>query len=171
MGRKSIKENKNIYHISRENAGLTREEAGNRMSYVSADRIERIENERLLPHPEDVLEMSKCYKDPSLRNQYCAKVCPLGTGHILEVESKMLSQITLEVLASLNALEEQKNRFIEITVDGEISEDEYHDFALIQTQLNNISGSIHSLQLWMEQMVMEEKIDMEKLERALRSLS
>ena len=42
MGKKSTKENKNIYQTSREDAGLTREKASELMDFVSADRIEKI---------------------------------------------------------------------------------------------------------------------------------
>ncbi len=44
--------------------------------------------------------------------------------------------IVLEMIASLNALEKEKNRLVEITVDGEITEDEYRDFAAIENQLD-----------------------------------
>ena len=48
--------------------------------------------------------------------------------YIPEVKLKELSQITLEMLANLNSMEQEKNRLIEITVDGEISSDEKDDF-------------------------------------------
>ena len=41
MGRKSTRENKNIYQCSRENAGLSRQAASEAMVYISADRIEK----------------------------------------------------------------------------------------------------------------------------------
>ena len=41
MGRKSTRENKNIYQISREEAGLTREGASEKLKFLSADRIEK----------------------------------------------------------------------------------------------------------------------------------
>ena len=50
MGKRSVKENKNIYQLSREAAGLTRDAAENLMEYVSAERIEKIESEKSLPH-------------------------------------------------------------------------------------------------------------------------
>ena len=59
MGRKSIRENKNIYFVSRENTGMTREAASNELGYISADRIEKIENEKSAPHPDEVLAMAK----------------------------------------------------------------------------------------------------------------
>ena len=44
MGRRSTKENKNIYFTTREEAGLTRAQASELMEYVSESRIEKIEN-------------------------------------------------------------------------------------------------------------------------------
>ena len=41
MGKKSVKENKNIYHISRENMNLSREAAAEKMEFLSASRIEK----------------------------------------------------------------------------------------------------------------------------------
>lgn len=159
MGRKSVKENKNMYQTSRENADLTRDGAAELLEYVSADRIEKIENERSLPHPEEILAMSKAYKAPDLCNYYCSHECPIGQEFVPEVKIKDLSQITLEMLASLNALEQEKNRLIEITVDGAITEDEIEDFNNIQTQLSQISMAIDSLQLWVQKAIADGKID------------
>ena len=158
MGRSSTKENKNIYQQSRENASLTREAAAEKLDFISASKIEKIEYEKTLPHPEEVLAMAKCYKDPSLCNYYCSHECPIGQEYVPEVSFKELSQITLEMLASLNALEKEKNRLIEITVDGIISEDELNDFKKIQTQLSQISLAIDSLQLWVEKALIDGKI-------------
>lgn len=153
MGRKSTKENKNNYQICREKAGLTRNAASEQMKYVSSDRIEKIENERSLPHPEEILAMSKAYKSPDLCNYYCSRECPIGQEFVPEVKIKALSQITLEMLASLNAIEKEKNRLIEITVDGVITEDELEDFKKIQMQLSQISMAIDSMQLWVQKAI------------------
>lgn len=42
MGRKSIKENKTRFQLSRENAGFTREGAAATLEFISADRIEKM---------------------------------------------------------------------------------------------------------------------------------
>ena len=158
MGRKSVRENKNIYQTSRENMDFTREEAGALMPYVSADRIEKIESGKSLPHPDEILAMSECYRTPELCNYYCSHECPIGQIYVPEVRLKDLSQITLEVIASLNTLEKEKNRLIEITVDGKISEDELSDFRAIQKKLAQISDSVSSLQLWVNKAIIEGKI-------------
>ena len=134
MGKRSVRENKNIYQISRENAGLTRDAAESLMEYVSAERIEKIESEKSLPHPDEILKMAEVYKAPTLCNYYCTHECPIGEKYVEVVTYKDLSQITLETLASLNALDKAKSRFIEITVDGTITEDELKDFLKIQEE-------------------------------------
>ena len=158
MGRKSTKENKNIYQISREEVGLTREAAAEKMDYISSDRIEKIEYEKSLPHPDEILAMAECYKNPALCNYFCSHECPIGKEYVPEVKMKELSQITLEVLASLNAIEREKNRLIEITVDGEITQDEMEDFKEIQDRLSKISLAIDSLQLWVQKSIADGKI-------------
>lgn len=155
MGRKSTKENKNIYQTSREALGLTREAAAEQLEFLSADRIEKIESEKSLPHPDEILAMADCYKNPSLCNYYCSHECPIGQEYVPEVQMKNLSQITLEMLASLNTLNRDKDRLIEITVDGQISKDELDDFHKIQTQLGQISQAIDSLQLWVQKAIMD----------------
>lgn len=159
MGRKSTKENKNIYQISRENLELSRDAAAEVLGFVSADRIEKIENERTVPHPEEVLAMAEGYKNPSLCNYFCSRECPIGREYVPEVKVKDLSQITLEMLATLNKLTYEKERLIEITVDGELTEDEIPDFIKIKDNLEKLSLAIDSLNLWVDQTIASGKID------------
>ena len=74
------------------------------------------------------------------------------------------------MLASLNSIDKERNRLIEITADGQITEDEYLDFANIQNQLAKISMSVDSLQLWMQKMIADGHIDKEKLDAARSNL-
>ena len=161
MARVSTKENKNLYHRTRESLQLTREAASELLESITPERIEKIENERSLPHPDEVLVMAEKYKQPSLCNFYCANQCPIGQQYVPEVKIKDLSQIVLEMLASLNSMNKQKERLIEITVDGEVSEDELKDFIYIQEELERISIAVETLQLWSERMLATGKIDPE----------
>lgn len=165
MGRKSTKENKNVYQTSREALGLTRDAAAEKLQFISADRIEKIENERSLPHPEEILAMADCYRNPSLCNYFCSHECPIGQEYVPEVKVKELSQITLEMLATLNTLTRQKDRLIEITVDGEISDDEIPDFLRIQEELDKMSLAIDSLNLWINNTIAAGKIDKERMQK------
>lgn len=162
MARVSTKENKNIYQLTREGLKLSREAAGELLESVPPERIEKIENERSLPHPEEILVMAEKYKQPGLCNYYCANQCPIGQQYVPEVKIKALSQIVLEMLASLNAMNKQKDRLIEITADGQISGDEIEDFIFIQEELERISITVETLQLWSEQMLATGVIDAEQ---------
>lgn len=164
MGRKSTKENKNIYQTSREDMNYSRETAAEKLGFISSDRIEKIEHEKTLPHPEEVLAMADCYKNPLLCNYFCSHECPIGIEYVPAIQAKELSQITLEMLATLNKLTHQKERLIEITVDGELTEDELPDFMKIKEELGKMALVIDSLNLWLDQTIMSGKIDKQLLE-------
>lgn len=161
MARRSTRENKNLYQTTREDLGLTREEASELLETLSPERIEKIESERSLPHPDEVLLMSDKYKQPGLCNYFCANQCPIGAQYVPEIKIKDLSQIVLETVASLNSMQRKKERLIEITVDGHISEDEIGDFVYIQQELEKLSVAVETLQLWCEQMLDNGMIDPE----------
>ena len=161
MGRASTKENKNRYQLIREELGLSREKASELLESISPERLEKIENERSDPHPDEVLLMSQKYRKPSLCNYYCSNQCPIGQQYVPEVQVKELSSIVLEMLASLNAVHKQKDRLIEIAADGKISGDEIDDFIYIQEELERISITVETLQLWSEKMLVSGIIDAE----------
>ena len=142
MARVSTKENKNIYQTTREGLKLTREAASDLLETIAPERIEKIENERTMPHPDEVLVMAQKYKQPSLCNYYCANQCPIGQEYVPEIKIKDLSQIVLEMLASLNSMNKRKERLIEITADGVIDNDELDDFIFIQEELQRISVTV-----------------------------
>ena len=170
MGRASVRENKNRYQLAREELGLTREKAAELLEALSPERIEKIENERTDPHPDEVLLMSRKYKKPSLCNYYCANQCPIGREYVPEVRMGELSAIVLEMLASLNAVGKQRDRLIEIAADGVISGDEIDDFLRIRRELERISLTVEALQLWSEKMLATGKIDPEEYRRKLEAL-
>lgn len=166
MARVSTKENKNIYHRTREALQLSREAASELLESIPPERIEKIENERSLPHPDEVLTMAEKYKQPSLCNYYCANQCPIGQQYVPEIKIKDLSQIILEMLASLNSMNKRKERLIEITADGVISDDELEDFIYIQEELERISITVETLQLWSERMLATGAIDARRYQAA-----
>ena len=160
MSRASSKKEKTMYQICREELGYSREKASELLG-ISPERIERVENEKLAIYPEEVVLMAECYKNPNLCNYYCSNKCPIGIKYVPEIKVKELSRIVLEMLASLNTMEKKKERLIEITVDGKISDKEMEDFVKIQNELEKMSVIIETLKLWSEQMIAEGKIDEE----------
>lgn len=153
MGRKSVKPNKSIYQTTRESRGLTREAASELMPGMSPERLEKLENDRIVLQPEDVLLMAKAYKAPGLCNHYCSHECAIGQVSVPEVKEKVLSQIAIESLNALNKLDKEKMRLLEIVEDGEVTPDEYADFLKIKSTLDKISAATDSLQLWIEQRI------------------
>lgn len=148
MGRASTKSNKNRYQLIREELGLSREKAGELLEAVTPERIEKIESGKSLPHPDEVLTMAAKYRGPTLCNYYCSNQCPIGQTYVPEIKMKELSAIVLEMLASLNCVNREKDRLIEITADGRIDGDEIDDFIRIQEELEKISVTVEALQLW-----------------------
>ena len=162
MGRASTKENKTRYQQVREELGLSREKASELLEVIPPERIEKIENQRSYPHPDEVLVMSQKYKKPSLCNYYCSNECPIGKEYVPEVQIKELSAIVIEMLASLNSVNKTKDRLIEIAADGVIADDEIDDFIHIQNELERISITVETLQLWAEKMLANGLIDAEQ---------
>ncbi len=162
MPRVSNKENKNIYFRRREELKLTRDKASELLESISPERIEKIENERVEPRPEEILVMAEKYKFPELCNYYCSNQCPVGMQYVPEVKVQNLSQIILKMLDSLNMVQDNQRRLINITADGMIDDTEIDDFINIQEELEKISVTVEALQLWTEQMMANGLIDMEK---------
>lgn len=161
MGRSSTRENKTRYQLAREELGLSREKASELLETIAPERIEKIESERSLPRPDEVLIMAEKYKTPSLCNYFCARQCPIGQQYVPEIRNSELSDIVLKMLASLNAMDRKKERLIEIAADGTISKDEIDDFVRIQKELERISVTVETLQLWVEKMLANGRIDTE----------
>ena len=56
----------------------------------------------------------------------------------------------------------KKDRLIEIASDGIIDNDEIDDFIYIQNELEKISITVETLQLWSERMLASGKIDINR---------
>ena len=166
MGKRSIKEDKNIWQRSREEAGLTRAAASEAMGFISDSRIEKYESGKSPVQPDEVMAIAKAYKKPGLCNYYCSHECPIGQEYVPEIKVQDLAQIVLQTVATMNTLEKAKERFIEITADGEISDDELEDFARIENGIEEIAMASDALTLWLDNMVASGKINKEKLGKA-----
>ena len=155
-----------VYKDIRKKHDLTRDEVCDKASLMNTpiqpERLERIENGKFPITPDEVMLLSEIYGEPSLCNHYCAKECPIGEKYVPEIKVKDLSQIVLEMLASLNTMKKNQERLIEISADGIIDDDEIRDFVYIQNELEHISITVETLQLWVEKMLAEKKINLEK---------
>ena len=159
MGKRSVKENKNIYQQSREDAGLSREAAESLLTFVSADRIERIESGRSAPHPDEVLAMEQGYENPELSNYYCTHECPIGMKYVQKAELKELPQLTVELLSALHAMDAEQNRLIDISVDGRVNDFERKQFDVILEKLAALDRSIRGMRIWIEHALYTGKLE------------
>ena len=168
MGKSSTKDNKTTYQIAREKLGLSREKASE-LTGIEPSKIERIENEKISKiDPYDVVAMADAYKEPMLCNNYCTGECPIGMKYVPEVKIEGIKEITVEMLASLASLDEQKVRFLQIARDGMVDDSELEDFVKIQKELEQISMAVEALQIWSERMIAEGKIDEKKYRQLMK---
>lgn len=155
-----------FYKEIRKQKDMTRDEVCNAADAfnepMQPERLERIENGKSDILPGEVMLLSKIYADPTLCNHYCSKECPIGKKYVPEVKVKDLAQIILEMLSSMNSMKNKQERLIEITSNGAINDDEIEDFVFIQNELERFSITVEALQLWVEKMLADKKINLEK---------
>lgn len=155
-----------IYKQTRKRHDLTRDDVCDKASELNKplqpERLERIENGKFDITPDEVMLLAEIYGEPTLCNYYCSKECPIGEKYVPEIKVKDLSQIVLEMLSSLNSMKKSQERLIEISADGVIDDEEINDFVFIQKELERISITVETLQLWVEQMLSDGKINIEK---------
>ena len=74
---------------------------------------------------------------------------------------------TVEI-PSAEAVAKERERLVEISVDGRIADDELRDFARIKSQLDDIAQTVDALQLWLEKTIAADGIDAEALQEYLK---
>ena len=155
-----------IYKETRKKHDLTRDDVCDKAllmdNPIQPERLERIENGKFPITPDEVMLLAEIYGEPTLCNRYCSQECPIGKKYVPEVKVKDLAQIVLEMLSSLNSMKKSQERLIEITADGVIEDDEIKDFVFIQKELEKMSIIVETLQLWVEQMLADKKINIKK---------
>ena len=98
----------------------------NFLECVPPERIEKIDSEKVLPHPEEVLIMADKYKSPELCNYYCSNQCPIGQQYVPEIKMKELPHIKEElekISVNVETLQLWSERML---ASGAIDEDAYN---------------------------------------------
>ena len=159
MGRKSIKENKNVYQEARDELGWSREKAADEIlkiengkyGYVDKYKLVKIEEESIKIQPEDIVALSKAYNKPELRNYYCCHQCDIGAIDAPEVIYKdNVHEILVNMAISLESVNTKKTRLMEILADGKVDDTEMVDLNKILEELEKISMTVEAIQLWCE---------------------
>ena len=116
---------------------------------ISEDRLSRIESDLSVARPDEIVLMAELYHEPSLKNWYCRKCCPLGKDRP-EVKDESIDRITIRLLASMENIERQRTRLLDMVKDGLISEDERPVLKDILDGLNDLAIGNLSLRNWIE---------------------
>ena len=159
----------NRYKEMRRSLELSREAAADELG-MSDDKLERIENGKQLPTPQDVLRMSDVYKAPELCNYFCHSDCEVGQLYVPEVTAAELPSIILGLLSSVNRFENMEKSIIRITADGDIENDKIPELLEIQQTLEQLSIMIEALQLCLEKKLDKGEIDKEAYDKARAAL-
>lgn len=102
---------------------------------------------------ESVVRMADLYNAPELKNYYCTQECPIGKGCMHRLDVDNLDRLTLKVMSSLRTVSFIRDKLIDISADGIVSDDEVVEFKQVLTALDAISKNAQELKLWAEKMI------------------
>ena len=156
-----------LYRSKRVALGWSREYAAEQIG-ISDDKLERIENEKQIPNPQDVLIMSDVYKAPELCNYYCNRDCEIGRLYVPKVPDAELPGIILHLLDSVYEVEDIEKTLVKITADNVIDETEVDNLARAQYTLEQLSIMTEALQLCVERKIDNGEISREQYDDAYR---
>lgn len=146
--------------LKREDPKWSREFAAEKLGF-SDDKLERIENGRQDPSPQDVIVMADVYLAPQLCNYYCHNSCVIGERYVPEVTASDLPTIIIRLLDSLYKVEDIKKPLINITADGVIDDDEITELVNVQSTLETLSEMTSALNLLIERKLLAGEISSE----------
>lgn len=86
--------------------------------------------------------MSEIYDDVYLCNKYCKTDCAIGHRFKAIAINQSVTKTAVEIFSSLNKLENEKDRLIEIFAD------ETSDMEKIEAELKKLDSAIESLKMW-----------------------
>ncbi len=155
MGRKASKATGNIYYIARiraaEKNGVfsSREKAALQLG-IERSRLARIELDKIEPYAEEVLIMAREYNAPYLCEDFCNNICPIGMDRVLgkskkQVKQESLERLSLRFLNSVQSIDDISKKLVNISMDGQVTEEEYEGFHKVLQALNEVSENIKSI--------------------------
>ncbi len=160
MGRKASKATGNIYYIARiqaaEKNGIftSREKAAVQLG-IERSRLARIELDKIEPYAEEVLIMSKEYNAPYLCEDFCNNICPIGMERILgeakkRVKTDSLERLSLRFLSSVQSIDDISRKLVDISKDGQVTEEEYENFHKVLNAMDELSENIKSIKAYID---------------------
>ena len=164
MGRDAIKAQDNVLYKARKEASIyndrlcSREGAAELLGIsVSTLADYELEITKVIPVDKIIL-MSDLYNAPYLLTWYCSHECPIGRRMNLQTETgNHLEKTVLKLLRQLRAndVEKIKDKLVDITSDGIISEDETVSLEEILKFLDGLIGAAVELKVIGQQLLRE----------------
>lgn len=99
--------------------------------------------------PDMVVKMSNLYNAPEIENYYCTEMCPLGC-ELPKAEVLDIDRITIKALSVFRHLDKTKEKLLDITEDGIISEDEKPELEKILSELEELEQVTQNLKIWVK---------------------
>ncbi len=143
-----------VYYLARMGAAECNDDLGSREgasvhTAIDRTRLARIEVGTIIPNPDEVRMMAAAYNAPELMNYYCAHDCPIGKcmGILLpSCQASTVEQLAVQAAVALRGADMAREKLLDISADGVISEDEKATLESILQQLGQISQIAHQLQ-------------------------
>ena len=113
------KQHQNIYRIARESAGMTREQAAEKLN-LSVKSIQAFEDgeTRCCAY---VLDMASVYDAPELPIQHLSKACQVGTVCLPEIEERDAPLSVMNLKKEMRDVEDLEREMVEATCNGTVT--------------------------------------------------
>jgi len=155
MGKGCMKDNNNVYFRARKEAAIyndklySREGAAEALGIsVSALADYELGITKVVPVDKVVL-MAELYNCPELKTGYCKHECPIGKTLPLATRISGIEGIALRLIRELDVdrIKDIENNFMDIAIDGVVSEDEKLELKSILEKLDSLSEVISEMRL------------------------
>lgn len=150
---KTIKNTDTVYKKARIEASefndrLKSREGASELLDVSVGSLLNYETGVCKQIPADVVvKMAEIYSAPELMNFYCCNECPIGKHIAPRIEVLEIDRVTIQILSSLENINDVKKDLLNITADGVITEDEKPKLMSIIKALDEITVNARELKL------------------------
>ncbi len=155
MGSGCMKDNDNIYFLSRKRAASYNErlfsrEGAAELLGISVSTLADYElgNTKVVPVDKVVL-MADLYNCPELKTGYCKRECPIGKAMPLATKVSGIEGIVLRLIKEFDSdkIKQLEKSLIEIAEDGVISDEEKPELEIILKKLDELAMVISEMKL------------------------
>lgn len=111
----------NVFRTTRENLNLTRDQASELITCITAAKLEKIERGITIPQPDDVICLARGYNNPHLLSHYCSNICEIGKLISPSYCNHNLCEIIINLLACSEYLERNRKPLTKLISSKEVA--------------------------------------------------